>query len=69
MWKKITSNEAVAAIIVGNVITDKPNDPSNQYQIISIHEGAVRGLHVNGKVSLVLFPEDELTSGNWWVKT
>ncbi len=65
MWKKIDSYLIVADISAGDIITNKPDDPVDQYEIKSLHAGYVRARHSNGKIALKIFPEKELMSGKW----
>jgi hypothetical protein len=36
MWKKISTEEVFSEMIIGNIITDDPEDPKDQYQIKSV---------------------------------
>jgi hypothetical protein len=68
MWKKINSNLRYSGMIIGNMITDNPGDPSDSFVVRSIHDGYVKALHINGKSAIKFFPESELLNGKWWVK-
>jgi hypothetical protein len=68
MWKKIDTQLVYSNMIENNVITDNPNDPKDQYEIKSIHNGYVMALHCNGQTAIKFFPRKDLLDGSWWVK-
>jgi len=68
MWKKIDTNLVVSRMIVGNMITDNPDDPTDLFEVKTIREGYVIALHEDGKSEVKFFPESELLNGKWWVK-
>jgi hypothetical protein len=68
MWKKIDTQAVKDRMTVGSVITDNADDPQDQYEIKSLHDGFVRAFHISGKVLLKIFPEEQLLNGTWWVK-
>jgi hypothetical protein len=68
MWKKIVSSAVAEGLIIGSIITENPDDPKEQYKIVSIQEGFVKAVHANGKISLKGFPTNVLISGNWWME-
>ena len=68
MWNKIDNKEIVLKIKPGNIITDSPGDSSDQYEIKKIGIGYITALHINGIISIRIFPEKELMSGIWYVK-
>jgi hypothetical protein len=68
MWKKIDTRLVVTRMIVGNVITDNPDNATDLYVVKSIRDGYVIALHEDGKSAVKFFPESELLNGKWWVK-
>jgi hypothetical protein len=68
MWKKIDNSAIAKDLVIGSFITENPDDPQDQYAIMSIQDGYVKAIHANGRVSLKGFPTKVLVSGNWWVE-
>jgi hypothetical protein len=68
MWTKIDKTSIFESVIKGDIITDNPDNPHNQYQIVTKVYGFVKALHANGKTAIRIFPEEELMNGKWWVK-
>lgn len=68
MWEQLTSTRVNGKLVIGKVIAVNPLDPRDQYQIMSIYSGLVKGMHCNGKLSIITFSVEDLISGKWWIK-
>ncbi len=68
MWKLIDDSSILDKITVGQIITNNPDNPIDQYEVKTIDGGYIKATHCNGKTAIKVFPEEELIMGKWWVK-
>lgn len=66
MWQKLSSIRIGQKILMGAIITDDPQDPLDQYHIISVHTGVVKGMHCNGKARVLKISKEEIAAGKWF---
>ena len=67
MWKKIENQQMIVDLAIGKFLTNNP-PAGKQYQIKSIGDGLIKAVHSDGVISLKIFTEKDLLSGNWYVK-
>jgi hypothetical protein len=67
MWYLIESQADIKKIMCGRIITQRPDDPIDRYEITAMDGCCVRAMHNNGKVSLKIFSRDDLVRDHWWV--
>ena len=69
MWQKIIESATQVNQITGKIITEFPENPDDQYEILSVQNDTVIAYHCNGKNVLVAFGYRDLFSDKWWMKT
>ena len=68
MWKKIDSPDSVIQIESGDIISQHPDNPLLEFEIISNEDGYVSASHFKGKPRMKFFPANSLYYDRWWVK-
>jgi len=66
MWTKFNP-ELIKQVNRGSIITEDP-DLDNFFEVENIDNGIVKAVHANGKNILKIFNENELITGNWFIK-
>ena len=69
MWQKMKESATPVNLIPGKIITEFPESPDDQYEILSVQDDTVIAYHCNGKNVLLAFGYADLLSEKWWIKT
>ncbi|MFI5153534.1 MAG: hypothetical protein ACHQET_09390 [Chitinophagales bacterium] len=68
MWKQIEESIVSEPVSVGNIITECPDDLSDQFEISDFSEGIVKAYHPNERNAQLIILYEELLAKSWWVK-
>jgi hypothetical protein len=67
MWQHIDKSNTPAERS-SNVITEFPENPEDQFEILSIENDTVIAYHCNGRNVLLAFGNEDLKTDKWWMK-
>jgi hypothetical protein len=67
LWKKIVNYEIFSDIRPGSLISQKPNDPSETFEVGLKTDGYINVSHAVGDPKLTIYSVAELLKGEWWL--
>lgn len=68
-WERLQDFVSFDQIAPGDIITDAPEDPVDQYEIVAVDSGTVKAYHCKGKNAILILNYAEFLNQAWYVRS